>query len=626
MYFKFSLRKNPATREVESYYRLVESYRNEYNRVCHRTLLNIGFIDYEVETLNMIRHILQNRIERKESLFETTDKLAIKWANYYWDKLVKTNKIDVSDQAFEKSKRMVDIDSLKLKNAREIGAEWMCYQALEQLQLQDKLKTLGWQEENIKLALTQIISRAVYPFSENKTSRWIKENSAICEITGYPIEKITKDKLYKSALNLYKVKDHLEKHLSKKTNELFDLQDKIYLYDLTNTYFEGQKRKSNLAKFGRSKEKRSDCKLVVLAMVVNVEGFIKYSNIFEGNMSDSQSLPKIIDNLRLQTSTEKRAIIVLDAGISTDENLKTIKAKGYDYVCVSRSKIKDYSIDPQGYVRNLTTKNKQSISLQKVITEQTTDYVLKIKSTAKQAKERSMKSKFEELFIEQINKIKSSLTKKYGVKKADKVNQRIGRAIEKYPSAAKFYEINVITNKELVTEILCSKKSTSEVDDQELGSYFIKTSLDTQNETSLWTIYNAIREIESTFRCLKTDLDLRPIYHKNDDATMAHLHLGVLGYWLVNTIRHQLKQQKINYSWQEIVRITNTQKIITTTGQNKDNEVIYIRRCTEPNQKVKTLYQALAYRNYPFVKRKSVVHKSELKKNENPYLWVNDDG
>jgi hypothetical protein len=626
MYFKFSLRKNPATREVESYYRLVESYRNEYNRVCHRTLLNIGFIDYEVETLNMIRHILQNRIERKESLFETTDKLAIKWANYYWDKLVKTNKIDVSDQAFEKSKRMVDIDSLKLKNAREIGAEWMCYQALEQLQLQDKLKTLGWQEENIKLALTQIISRAVYPFSENKTSRWIKENSAICEITGYPIEKITKDKLYKSALNLYKVKDHLEKHLSKKTNELFDLQDKIYLYDLTNTYFEGQKRKSNLAKFGRSKEKRSDCKLVVLAMVVNVEGFIKYSNIFEGNMSDSQSLPKIIDNLRLQTSTEKRAIIVLDAGVSTDENLKTIKAKGYDYVCVSRSKIKDYSIDPQGYVRNLTTKNKQSISLQKVITEQTTDYVLKIKSTAKRAKERSMKSKFEELFIEQINKIKSSLTKKYGVKKADKVNQRIGRAIEKYPSAAKFYEINVITNKELVTEILCSKKSTSEVDDQELGSYFIKTSLDTQNETSLWTIYNAIREIESTFRCLKTDLDLRPIYHKNDDATMAHLHLGVLGYWLVNTIRHQLKQQKINYSWQEIVRITNTQKIITTTGQNKDNEVIYIRRCTEPNQKVKTLYQALAYRNYPFVKRKSVVHKSELKKNENPYLWVNDDG
>ncbi len=203
MYFKFSLRKNPATQEVESYFRLVESYRNEYNRVCHRTLLNIGFIDYEIETLNTIRHILQNRLNRTESLFKTDDQLAISWANHYWEKLVKSDKIDVSDLGFEKSKRMVDVDTLKHKDAREIGAEWMCYQALEQLQLGNKLSSLGWEEEAIKLAYTQIISRAVYPFSENRTSKWIKENSAVCEITGYPIEKITKDKLYKSALDDY---------------------------------------------------------------------------------------------------------------------------------------------------------------------------------------------------------------------------------------------------------------------------------------------------------------------------------------------------------------------------------------------------------------------------------------
>lgn len=171
MYFKFSLRKNPATQEVESYFRLVESYRNEYNRVCHRTLLNIGFIDYEIETLNAIRHILQNRLNRTESLFETDDHLAISWANHYWEKLVKSNKIDVSDQGFEKSKRMVDVDTLKHKDAREIGAEWMCYQALEQLKLSKKLTSLGWEEEAVKLAFTQIISRAVYPFSENRTSK-----------------------------------------------------------------------------------------------------------------------------------------------------------------------------------------------------------------------------------------------------------------------------------------------------------------------------------------------------------------------------------------------------------------------------------------------------------------------
>lgn len=439
------------------------------------------------------------------------------------------------------------------------------------------------------------------PFSENRTTKWIKENSAICEITGYPIEKIAKDKLYGSALKLYGIKDSLEKHLSTKTNELFDLQDRIYLYDLTNTYFEGRKIKSNLAKFGRSKEKRSDCKLVVLALVVNVEGFIKYSNIFEGNAADNTTLPQIIDNLRIQTSDEKRAIVVIDAGIATEDNSALIKAKGYDYVCVSRTKIKDYKIDSNGEIRHLMTKANQIITLQKV--EKETDYILKVKSTAKQAKEQAMKSKFEERFIEAINKIETSLTKKHGVKKADKVNQRIGRVIEKYPSAAKFYDVEIVVENQTATKIKYNRKKTSVQNDQELDCYFIKTNLNTENELSLWTIYNSIREVESTFRCLKTDLDLRPIYHKNDDATMAHLHLGILAYWLVNTIRYQLKQQSINHNWQELVRITNTQKVVTTYGQNKDDEIIYVRRCTDPNEKVKQIYTKLKYRNYPFTKK-----------------------
>lgn len=107
---------------------------------------------------------------------------------------------------------------------------------------------------------------------------------------------------------------------------------------------------------------------------------------------------------------------------------------------------------------------------------------------------------------------------------------------------AGFINFDVEIEKAIVKKIVCKKKKTSALDDQELGCYFIKTNLQTENETSLWTIYNFIREIESTFRCLKADLDLRPIYHKNDNATIAHLHLGILTFWLLNTIRYQLKQ------------------------------------------------------------------------------------
>ena len=189
--------------------------------------------------------------------------------------------------------------------------------------------------------MTHLISRAVYPASEHKTSFWIRENSAVCEITGYDAKMITKDHLYKISHALYGQKECLEQYLSHRTNELFDLQDKIILYDLTNTYFEGDKRHSRIARFGRSKEKRSDARLVVMAVVVNPEGFIKYSTIYEGNKADCKTLADMIDKLRLATSsTGQKALVVIDAGIATDENLDLIREKGYDYLCVSRSNFK----------------------------------------------------------------------------------------------------------------------------------------------------------------------------------------------------------------------------------------------------------------------------------------------
>ena len=128
----------------------------------------------------------------------------------------------------------------------------------------------------------------------------------------------------------------------------------------------------------------------------------------------------------------------------------------------------------------------------------------------------------------------------------------------------------------------------------------------------IWNIYNTIREIENSFRTLKSDLDLRPIYHKNDKSTMAHLHLGILAYWLVNTIRHQLKAKGVNSNWSEIVRIANTQKVITTTGHNTSDKKVSIRKCSVPNQKLQSILDILKLKYQPFRKRKSVVHRKTL--------------
>ena len=621
MYFKATFRNHPELGPLRPYYRLVESYRNIDNRICHKTILNVGFItDLKPEQLNIIQKKLTQLATGIKDLFEIEDPFLQPYIDGFWNQILANKTIDVVTKSKVTSvKTWVDLQSIKHTRVREIGAEYIGYQTLNKLQLNTLLNNLGWDEQKIQLTYTQIISRAVYPFSEYKTTRWMQENSAVCELSGYPLEKITKDKLYKNALDLYEIKDELEQHFSKRTNELFDIQDKIILFDLTNTYFEGRKDKSEIAKFGRSKEKRSDAKLIVLAMVVNCEGFPKYTQILEGNTSDSSSLPAMIDKLRLKTSDlSAKAIVVIDAGIATEENLKLIQEKGYDYVCVSRSKIKDYNIKDGAILHQIKTQNKEEISLQRVHSAGQTDYVLRVKSPGKKLKEDAMRNQFKLRFEEEIEKIKSSLSKKNGVKNYDKVNQRIGRAIQKYPSVSQYYQITAVGNSgENATDLICQKKEIQDKEAQKnAGTYFIRTSLQGSDEQTVWKIYNTVREIESTFRCLKTDIDLRPIYHKNDDASMAHLHLAILAYWLVNTVRHQLKDQKINCEWREIIRIANTQKVVYSTAKNKSDELIEIKKCSEPSDKLKEIYDVLKIKKQPFTK-KSVVHKLEIQNHEN---------
>lgn len=616
MYFKFSLRKHPESGKLSGYYRLVESYRNAENRVCHRTILNVGFMeDASSERLNRIQKQLTERYERKEPLFPAEeDPVVNQYVEDLWRRIVASRKLDLISA--EKLSRMVNMDTLRHSNAREIGAENIAYQTWEKLNLTPLLLSAGFTSDQAKLAATQVVSRAVYPASELKTARWIKENLAVCELTGYDPGKLTKDRLYESALRLYRAKDVLEKHLSKRTNELFDLEDKIILYDLTNTYFEGEKRNSALAKFGRSKGKRNDAKLVVLALVVNMEGFIKYSSILEGNIADCNTLSAMIEKLASHTCRGP-AVVVLDAGIATEENLRLIEEKGYKYLCVSRTKLKDYSYVPGRLTTFLDTKSNRTVRLRSVVTEKNTDYYLEVKSPSKEKKEEGMKLQFEKRFEQELQKIQTALHSKGGVKKSDKVHQRIGRAKQKYPSVQHYYDIAVDVDEKtgLATQITWKIDAGKDLEKTEnLGIYFLRTNLNVREEYVVWNIYNTIREIENAFRTLKTDLDLRPIYHKNDDATMAHLHLGLLAYWLVNTVRYQLKHNGIKSCWGEIVRIGNTQKVITTSGTNTYEKTVTTQKCTVPDEKLKRIYDILQTKHQPFTKRKSVVHKLETKK------------
>ena len=406
MFFNTASRIDPQTREMSIYYRLVENYRNVLGDTRQRTILTIGRMDgIKPRELWAIADGLNARYQGEQCLFHENP-VVEEYIKSIWERLVSEKKLDIVREIERKEAgkdwQKIDMQSINNKDVRDLGAEWISLQTLRRLGVDTFLQEHGFTEEETALALSHIVSRAVYPASELKTVSFMQENSSICELTGLSAAAITKDRLYRISHKLYGIKDSLEKYLSRKTNELFDLEDKIILYDLTNTYFEGEKRQSQKARHGRSKEKRTDCPLFVLALVVNVEGFVKYSSIYEGNYLDSSSMENILNKLQESTGNSNRRVVVTDAGIATESNLAQIVEKGYDYVCVSRRNLKEYSsIEGQNPVYVLDRKRRK-IALTEVETvhQGESEYYLKVTSEGKQLKESSMHNQFTERFEE----------------------------------------------------------------------------------------------------------------------------------------------------------------------------------------------------------------------------------
>jgi len=630
MFLKTVRKYIKTDKTYHTYYRLCESYRDEFGFPRQRMVLGLGRmmeipdVDQKLAFIDRLNELIDHR----PGLFSPcADEAVEQLAHQVYRELKVKRRIDrplKQDNDFD----LVNLKTLKNKNIREIGAESISYQALEQLNFRGFLQARGWDENQIRLALTHIISRAVYPASEYKTVSWIQENSAICELTGYAKEDITKDRLYDIAKKLYREKEKLEDHLSRCTNELFGLDDKIILYDLTNTYFEGSMSNSILAKHGRSKEKRNDAKLIVLALIVNQYGFLKYSDIFEGNTTDHETLELVINKLNKKGRYQgkQKPIIVMDAGISTEGNIAYLRRHGYDYMCVTRSKLLKYSADTTQSPVQIKDKSKQVIELQKIKVEDDTDHYLWVKSHMKAVKEHSMNDLFTSRFEQGLNAVQQGITKKGGTKRLEKVWERIGRLKEKYPSVHTWYDIEVTHNKNGIATGMSYQKKAGSLQDKKAGVYFLRTSLDIDDERSMWSIYNTIRDIEASFRILKSDLDLRPIYHKTDKASMAHLHLGLMAYWIVSTIRYQLKLKGISNDWREIVRIMNTQKRVTTTMVNSQDKTIQISQCSEPTEKAQQIFMALGYREKILPRKKSVWHPGEHFKIEKPFNQLVADG
>ncbi len=620
MHVNVQTRFNAALGQEAPYYRFKESYRDIRGNVHSIIVLNVGF-EPELLPKQMfkIAHVLTDRFKHRHtsSLFPTTlleqlSELERRKCEEYWQRMINEGGIDRFNhrekEAQKEAENYIDINTVQHTEAREVGAEWLCKQTIDQLGLADFLHSKGWSENKIQTAISHLIVRTVYSQSELSSYNTMLNNSAACELCRDEVGWTPGlNALYKITDELFSLKTEIEDYLCSKTDHLFNLENRIILFDLTNFYFEGRKTRSKKAAFGRSKERRNDCKLLVLALCINKEGFIRYSAILEGNMTDPKSLPQMVETLALRCPVgNEKTLVVIDAGISTEENLNLLKAKGFNYLCVSRTKLKDYIIDETTNTVTVLDACKQEIKLKQVHTSDDEDYYLEVHSPSKAMTEASMNRFWKERFEEELTKVNASIKKKGGTKKYEKVVERVGRAIERYPSIAKNYHIEYERDKDFSDKMKEVKWGIKDLSNQgkNFGVYFLRTNVREFDEKVTWKYYNLIREIETTNRQLKTDLNLRPIFHQTDDRSDAHLFFGLLAYWVVNTIRYQLKEKNIRCYWTEITKRTSTQKLVTTKAINALGESVELRQCSRPSKQAIEIYDALGFKHHPFKKRK----------------------
>ena len=587
--------RNRKNRKEYHTYKLVESIRTERGP-RQRDILNLGVsFDLPTEQWKDLANCIEEIITGQETLIDYPKAIRT-LAKRYARKIIREQAyvIDAGED-IPPDYATIDINSVEDEDARTVGAEYVVYETIKELGIDKKLKELGLNRHQVAACLGVIAGRMIVPGSERATHYWLQNVSALDELMGGDFSNLSLDRVYKVSDRLLKHKDTLEDHLRRTESQLFVLEEKIILYDLTNTFFEGTGKYNPKARYGRSKEKRSDCPLVTLGLVLDMNGFPKNSRIFEGNVSEPKTLETMIIGLAGGEITENSLIkptIVLDAGIASEKNVLWLKDKHYPYIVVSRKKKKEIPSDVTMIaVKEDDKTNTVFVQAGLAKNQETDELELYCHSIDKEKKEESIKNKFQQRFEDELLKARNALNLRNGTKRYDKVIERIGRLKEKFKLVSHRYNVSIEKNTETdkAKNITWSRKKTEKTS----GVYCLRTNRKDLNEQQIWDIYTMLTDIEDAFRCMKSELGLRPIYHQKETRCDGHIFITLLAYHLLHTIRFKLRQKGVRFCWTTIRRQLSTQVRITTTMKREDGKVISIRKSSKAEPPHQAIYDAL---------------------------------
>ncbi len=606
MFIREIVKKNPGSPKNFVYHRLMESVRTPKGP-RQRILLNLGELDLPRSDWKTLANRIEEVLSGQES-FVTPPSHIESLAQHYAQLLRRKEMYSLPTPEKEEADwQKVDLNSLAESESRSIGGEAVAHAFWKRVDFPQILSDMGLGREEIDKAALLVIGRLLHPSSERRTALWGKKMSALGELLGADFEHLGNNALYRVSDRVVEHRDEIERKLAQRERGLFHLGEKIILYDLTNSYLTGRAHESDQAHHGRSKEKRSDCPLLTLALVMDEDGFPKASRLLPGNVSEPGTVERFLGTLRPQFAAQlplrqEPPTVVIDAGIGTEDNLALVRREGFHYISVSRKRPKE--IPQEGLV---IIKEGRDSTIQAKRLDRDGEVLLYCESSARERKEEAIKARFQKGFEEGLGAIAASLTKKGGAKSYEKVLERLGRLREKYPTISQFYRVKV------EQELGIAKKVAWGIDRQEelrarfSGSYYLRSDRADLDEKELWSLYMMLTQVEDAFRSLKSESGLRPSYHRIDRRLEGHFFISVLAYHLLSSIQRDLKKKGISHRWRTIRDQMTTQRRSTASITNDKGERIHIRHTSDPEPFHYEIHTALGLPPKPLRKKRLTI-------------------
>ena len=493
--------------------------------------------------------------------------------------------------------RPVDPAQVALEEAREAGPVHVGHQMWHQLGLEAILRQAGLSEWARLLSEVMTLNRLICPLSEHATPDWLRR-TAVGDILGTEFATLTEDALYRNLDKLHPHREQIERELAAREQQLFHLDETIYLYDLTSTYFEGQVMRNRQAKRGDSRDKRPDCKQVLVGLVLDRDGFPKAHEIFEGNRQDRSTVPDMLERLKKRTGTTAGATVVVDRGMAYEENLAQIRAQGLHYIVAGRQAERDAWLaeleadDWEDVERTPSPRNphqhKSRVQIKR--RQQGHEVYVLCLSEGREAKDRAIRQMHEQRLLADLEALRRRIEKGQ-LKDTAKIHQGIGRLQERHPRVARYYRIAYDTaQKHLIWQEDTAKKAIAEQFD---GSYVLKTDRHEWSAEEIWRTYVLLTRVEAAFRAMKSPLMERPLFHHLQRRTETHIFLCILAYHLLVAIEKKFLDQGTHTSWWSLRQQLSTHQIVTVGLPTGNGQTVKIRKGTTPEPTHRAIYATL---------------------------------